>query len=68
MSAIKELLPCETVDLSELMVKLRGDDFLYDETALSLVELYIEFRRMAGSCAAVDGEIGRTPCARTVVG
>lgn len=48
LSAIKELLPCETVDLSELMVKLREDDFLYDETALSLVELYIEFQENGG--------------------
>lgn len=30
------------------MVKLREDDFLYDETALGLVELYIEFQENGG--------------------
>ncbi|MBP1995477.1 DUF4259 domain-containing protein [Paenibacillus eucommiae] len=48
LSAIEELLPCETVDLAELMVKLRADDFLYDETALGLAELYIEFQENGG--------------------
>lgn len=48
LSVIEELLPSETVDLSELMVKLRADDFLYDETALGLAELYIEFQENGG--------------------
>lgn len=48
LAVIKDLLPCETVDLSELMAKLRSDDFLYDETALGLAELYIEFQENGG--------------------
>ncbi|RAV22314.1 DUF4259 domain-containing protein [Paenibacillus contaminans] len=48
LGVIKELLPCETVDLSELMAKLRADDFLYDETVLGLAELYLEFQENGG--------------------
>lgn len=44
LSEIKELLPCETLDLSELISKFKVDNFLYDGTALALAELYIEFQ------------------------